>query len=165
MNTVWSKSYYTIWFLTRGEGLETVTKPWVLLWSWQGNRTLGKQLGCPRKWFRGAGRGGRKGQAVDYASIPWEAPVPCRYLFCHGIGRGAWETASRDVSVPATGSGEKRGGLLAILALQRFGLKSSETQVGQPVGDKPTRPALSALCSPSLVCQPQVCSSCSQAGL
>ena len=25
---------------------------------------------------------------MDYASIPWEAPVPCRYLFCHGNGRG-----------------------------------------------------------------------------
>lgn len=49
MNTVWSESYYTIWFLGRGgRELETVTKPWVLLWSRQGNKTLGKQLRCPR---------------------------------------------------------------------------------------------------------------------
>lgn len=33
----------------KGRGVETVTKPWVLLWRLQGNRTLGKQLGCPRK--------------------------------------------------------------------------------------------------------------------
>lgn len=46
--------------------------------------------------------------------------------------------------------GVGRRGFVAFLALQRFGLKSSETQVGQPVRDKSTLLALSALCSPSL---------------
>lgn len=95
---------------------------------------------------------GRKGEVVDYTSIPCDAPMPHRYLFCHGNGRGPEKlhVACRDGFVPATGSGDKRGGSVAFLALQRFGLKSSETQVGQPVRDKPPRLALSALCSPSL---------------
>lgn len=54
MNTVWSESYYTIWFLTRREGNQRLLQsPGMFLWSKQGNRTLGKQLGCPRKWFWG----------------------------------------------------------------------------------------------------------------
>lgn len=73
--------------------------------------------------------------------------MPQRYLFCHGDGRGLENrhVARRDGSVPAMGSGEKRRGSVAFLALQRFGLKSSETQVGQPVRDKETQPALSTL--------------------
>lgn len=123
----------------------------MLLWSSQGNRTLGKQLGCPRKGLWGWGVG-REGEVVNYTSIPRDAPMPQRYLFCHGNGRGPEKlhVACWDGPVPAMGSGEKRRGSVAFLALQRFGLKSSETQVGQPVRDKSTPLALSALCSPSL---------------
>lgn len=33
----------------KGRESETVTKPWGASLESQGNRTLGKQLGCPRK--------------------------------------------------------------------------------------------------------------------
>lgn len=60
--------------------------------------------------------------------------MPQRYLFCHGNGRGPEKlhVACRDGSIPAMGAGMggKVGGgvLVAFLALQRSGLKSSETQ-------------------------------------
>lgn len=76
---------------------------------------------------------------VNYTSIPCDAPMPQRYLFRHGNGRGLEKlhVARRDGSVPAmgVGNGERRGSV-AFLALQRFGLKSSETQGGQHVSDK-----------------------------
>lgn len=78
-------------------------------------------------------------------------PCPKRYLFCHGNGRGGRRSCMFHVGrVQSLPWGVGRRGFVAFLALQRFGLKSSETQVGQPVRDKSTLLALSALCSPSL---------------
>lgn len=65
----------------------SVTTPWVLLWSPQetgpwasSSGVLGSDLG----------RGGREGEAVNYTSIPRDAPVPQRYLFAMAMG-GAGE--------------------------------------------------------------------------
>lgn len=112
------------------------------------------------------GKRGREGKAVNYTSIPCDAPMPQRYLLCYGSGRGPerLHDALWDVQSLPWGWGGGRRGSVAFSALQRFGLKSSETHGDQPVRDK-RPPQLSGLCSPSLRVSAPGCSSYSQAEL
>lgn len=104
---------------------------------------------------------------VNYTSIPCDAPMPQRYLFRHGNGRGLEKlhVASRDGSVPAMGVGDgERRGSVAFFSLAKIWTEELETQGGQHVSDKRTL-LLSALCSPSLRVSAPGCSSYSQAEL
>lgn len=92
-----------------GRAGETVTKPWVLLWSLQGNRTLGKQLGGPRKRFWGGGEGVGKARWSIIQASHVRPPRPkgtCLPRQWEGPERP--HVACRDGLVPATGSGEQR---------------------------------------------------------
>lgn len=110
---------------------------------------------------------GRKGEVVDYTSIPCDAPMPHRYLFCHGNGRGPEKlhVACRDGFVPATGSGDKGGGFGGIFSLAEIWTGKLRLRWVSLSGT--SHPAwLSQHCAAlAYVCQPQVCSSYSQAEL
>lgn len=56
----------------------------------------------------------RKGEVIDYTSIPSDAPVPQRYLCYHGNGEGQRNCRCMVGRwVPAVGRGEEGGGLMA----------------------------------------------------
>lgn len=152
----------------RRGGSQTVTKPWVLLWSSQGNRTLGKRLGVLGSDSGGGGQGkGGEGEVVNYTSIPHDAPRPQRYLFCQGNGRGpeTLHVACRDGYVPAMGWGvgeEER--FCGVLSLAKVWTEVLRDSAGSLSGTSEA-PGLSAPCSPSLRVSAPGCSSYSQAEL
>lgn len=95
---------------------------------------------------------------VNYTSIPCDAPMPQRYLFRHGNGRG-WRNCMLQVGMVQSlpwGWGMGRGEVLwRFLALQRFGLKSSRLrEASMSVTSEPSCSQHSAALA--YVCQPQV---------
>lgn len=133
---VW-KLLYNMILNEKGVGIDTVTKPWGASLESQGNRTLGKQLGCPRKWFWGGGEQKARWSIIQASQVRPRAPkVPV--LPWQREGPEKRHVARRDGSVPAMGLGEERRGSAAFLALQRCGLRSSETRAGQPIGGQVT---------------------------
>lgn len=96
---------------------------------------------------------------VNYTSIPCDAPMPQRYLFRHGNGRGLEKlhVASRDGSVPAMGVGDgERRGSVAFFSLAKIWTEELKRlrEASMPVTSEPSCSQHSAALA--YMCQPQV---------